>query len=71
MSVVKFLQSFKEGDKVVFKAEPAYQKGAYHFKFHGRFGIVTGQRGECYTVSMSDQGKQKTIIVHPVHLQRM
>ncbi|MDO8643100.1 MAG: 50S ribosomal protein L21e [Candidatus Woesearchaeota archaeon] len=71
MSVVKFLQQFKEGDKVVLKAEPGYQKGAYHFKFHGRFGIVTGQQGKCYTVAMSDQGKQKNLIVHPVHLKRL
>ena len=70
MSVVRFLQTFKEGEKVGLKAEPAYQKGAYHFKFHGRSGIVTGRQGGCYTVAMSDQGKQKTIIVHPVHLQR-
>ena len=60
MSVVRFLQTFKEGET----------KGAYHFKFHGRSGIVTGRQGGCYTVAMSDQGKQKTIIVHPVHLQR-
>ena len=70
MSLVKFLQQFNVGDQVLLKAEPSYQKGAYHYKFHGLSGIVTGARGRCYTVSMSDQGKQKTLIVHPVHLRK-
>ncbi len=68
--MVRFLQTFKEGDPVVLKAEPAYQKGVYHFKFHGRSGVVTGSRGNCYLVALNDQGAQKQVIVHPVHLQK-
>lgn len=69
--MVRFLQTFKEGDTVILKAEPAYQKGAYHYKFHGRTAVVTGTQGHCYTVAMSDQGKEKNLIVHPVHLKRI
>ncbi len=68
LSLVKFFQEFKQGDKVVLKANSAYQKGAYHYRFHGSAGQVTGQQGACYTVAINNKGKEKSLIVHPVHL---
>ena len=66
VSITRFLQGFKEGDKVILKAEPAYQNP----RFHGKSGVVTGKRGDCYTVSIHDYKKEKIIIVHPVHLKK-
>ncbi len=34
------------------------------FKKHKR------QKGKCYEVLIIDRGKQKTLIVHPVHLKK-
>ncbi|MBN1645559.1 50S ribosomal protein L21e [Candidatus Woesearchaeota archaeon] len=65
-----FLQSFKEGDRVVLKAEPAYQKGMYHPRFHGKRAVVVGKKGDCYECQFKDIDKQKIVIVHPVHLQK-
>lgn len=65
----KFFQSFEKGDKVVLKAEPAYQKGMYHPRFHGSSGEVRGRKGECYIVQIKDVNKKKHLIVHPVHIK--
>ena len=70
ISIRNFVQTFKIGDKVVLYAEPAYQKGMYLPRFHGRTVDVIGKRGRCYQVSFVDQNKAKSIIVHPVHLRR-
>jgi len=67
ISITKYFQEFKEGDKAVLKAEPAYQNGMYPLKFHGKICVVSGKRGKCYEVTIRD-GKQKTLLVHPVHL---
>ncbi len=66
-----FLQSFIEGDRVALNAEPAYQKGLYNLRFHGKTGTVTGRTGACYEVRIRDFNKMKTCIVHPVHLKKV
>ena len=64
----RFLQEFDEGQKVLLKAFPSYQKGLFCLRFHGKIGQVTGKQGDCYTVSIKDGKKAKECIVHPVHL---
>ncbi len=71
ISISRYFAEFKVGDKVVLKAEPAYQNGIYHLRFHGKVCIVNGKRGECYELEILDGGKKKMIIVHPIHLKGM
>ena len=71
VSVSKYLQEFSKGDKVCLKAEPAVQDGTYFRRFHGRTGIVKSKRGECYSVTIEDQNKEKTVVVHPIHLRKI
>ncbi len=71
ISLKKFFQDFKEGDKVVLKAETAYQKGMYYPRFHGKSGLILGKQGECCQVLIKDGRKEKLLIVHPVHLMRV
>jgi large subunit ribosomal protein L21e len=71
ISLRSFFADFKEGDRVVLKAEPAYQKGMYYPRFHGRSGIVINKKGHCYEVLIKDGNKEKLLIVHPVHLLRV
>ena len=70
LSLRKYLQTFKEGDVVKLSVEPSVQKGMYYPMFHGKKATVNCKRGKCYEVSINDRGKQKTLIVHPVHLKR-
>ncbi|MEM4264094.1 MAG: 50S ribosomal protein L21e [Candidatus Woesearchaeota archaeon] len=71
ISVSKFFAAFKIGEKVVLKAEPAYQKGVFHLRFYGKAGIIKGKRGDCYELEICDGGKKKLLIVHPLHLKRL
>jgi large subunit ribosomal protein L21e len=70
ISLTRYLQSFKEGEKVLLSVEPAVQKGMYSAKFIGKSGIIKRKDGKCYEVSIKDHNKEKTLIVHPVHLRR-
>jgi len=70
ISIRRYSQIFNSGDRVILYAEPAVQKGMYFPRFYGRCGTVTGKRGKCYEVSIKDGGKEKTLIVHPVHLKK-
>ena len=71
ISITSFLKIYEPGDRVVLKAEPAYQKGMYYRRFHGLSGIVTKKRGFCYEVDIKDNNKQKSVIVHPIHLKKV
>tara|TARA_Y100000310_G_scaffold78902_1_gene75582 strand:+ start:3982 stop:4278 length:297 start_codon:yes stop_codon:yes gene_type:complete len=73
ISLRKYFQEFKEGEKVLLKVEPSIQKGVYFRRFHSKIGIVKGKKGNCYTVSINDmkKGKQKTLMIHPVHLKKV
>ena len=70
ISLARFLQNFNINDKVILAAEPAYQKGMYHPRFHNKSGIVKAKQGICYKVEIKDGGKLKTFIIHPIHLKK-
>ena len=61
--ISRFLQSFKEGETVNLSADPAYQRGMYHPRFHGK-------TGNCYEVEIVDGKKAKLLIIHPIHLRK-
>lgn len=70
ISLTRYFAEFKEGERVLFAAEPAVQKGMYYPRFHGKTGIVKGYQGRCLQVMLKDGNAKKMIIVHPVHLRR-
>ena len=70
ISIKKYFQEFKTGDKVILKAEPAVQTGMYFRRFHNKTGVVKGKKGKCYEIIIKDGRKEKMLIVHPVHLRR-
>jgi large subunit ribosomal protein L21e len=71
ISLTNYFQKFNKGDIVSLVAEPAVQKGMYFPRFHGKRGTVKGTSGECYKVSITDGGKEKIMVVHPVHLKKV
>ena len=71
ISILNFFQELKNGEIVQLLAEPAYQKGMYFRRFHGKTGIVNGKKGKCYEILIKDFNKEKKLIVHPVHLKKL
>jgi len=61
------VESFEEGDSVHLAIDPSVP-GAFHPKFNGRTGVVTGQQGDAYTVRVTDGNGEKTVISPPAHL---
>lgn len=71
LSIRRYLQDFKAGQRVILKAQPIMQKGLYFRRFHGRSGIVLAKQGNCYKVEVQDADTTKVIIVHPAHLKQV
>jgi large subunit ribosomal protein L21e len=71
ISISRFMQSFKAGQKVHLIPESAMHKGDYHTRFIGKTGTVKASRGKCYEVAITDGNKEKLLIVHPIHLKMM
>ncbi len=71
ISVTRFLQEFKEGEKVLIDPEPSFQKNLPFRRFIGKVGTVVGRRGKAYIVEFKDGRKVKNLICLPVHLRRL
>ena len=63
------MQKFDAGQKVHLTIEPSVHKGMYHSRFIGKTGIIKSARGRCYEVAITDGGKEKTLLIHPIHLK--
>ena len=70
-AIAEFVKTFSIGDRVALGVESSYHKGLYHPRFFGRVGKISGKKGKCYEVAIVDQHKEKTLLVHPVHLKRL
>tara|TARA_Y100000310_G_scaffold248931_1_gene254913 strand:- start:16 stop:306 length:291 start_codon:yes stop_codon:yes gene_type:complete len=70
ISLSKYFQVLNKGDKVNLKTNPSVQKGRFFPRFHGLTGTVTGKKGFCYEVKIVDGRKEKTLYVHPIHLNK-
>ncbi len=69
LSLRRYFQKFNLNDKVALVMEPRVHKGIFNLRFYGRVGIITGQQGSCYSIKIMDGNKEKTLVVHPVHLR--
>ena len=66
--ITKGLQTFEEGEKVNIVIDPSVHKGMPFSRFHGLTGIVIGERGSAYEISVKDGDKTKTVVARPEHL---
>jgi len=65
-----YFQEFKEGDRVAVVRELAVQP-KFPKQIQGRSGVVQSKRGNSYIVNIKDLNKEKTYIIHPVHLKKL
>ena len=75
LSLRQYFKVFNEGDKVVLVNNPTYQDGMFFRRFYGSIGTVvkklSEKRDTCYHVSIKDHGKEKIVIVHPMHMKKV
>jgi len=65
-----YFQEFKEGDRVAVIRELAVQP-KFPKQIQGRSGVVRSKIGNSYIVNIKDLNKEKTYIIHPVHLRKL
>ncbi len=63
------IQEYEVGQKVHLKIDPSVPDGRYHPRFDGQTGEVAGKQGKSFKVSITDGGKEKTLIVSAAHLR--
>jgi len=66
----QWFQDLGKGDRVAVVRELAVQP-KFPKKLQGRSGVVEGKRGHSYIVKIKDLNKEKTYIIHPVHLRKL
>ncbi|MFA5142217.1 MAG: 50S ribosomal protein L21e [Candidatus Woesearchaeota archaeon] len=71
ISIRKFFQEFKNGDRAALVVDPSYLRGYYHARHHGKSGIIVGMKGSCYKIQINDKNKAKVLVIHPLHLKRL
>ena len=66
----RYFQDFKQGDRVAVIRELAMNP-KFPKQLQGRSGVVESKRGNSYIVKIKDLNKDKTYIIHPVHLKKL
>lgn len=66
----RYFNEFKEGERVAVIQELAMNP-KFPNKLQGRSGVIIGMRGSSYIVKINDLNKEKTYIIHPVHLKKL
>lgn len=66
----QYFQDFDKGDRITvireLTCEPKFPK-----QIQGRSGVIESKRGSSYLVKIKDLNKEKTYIIHPVHLKKL
>jgi large subunit ribosomal protein L21e len=65
-----YFQEFEEGTRVAVIMEQSLNP-KFPKQIQGRTGIIVGRRGRSYLIKMNDLNKEKTYIIHPVHLKKI
>ncbi|MEK6914029.1 MAG: 50S ribosomal protein L21e [Nanoarchaeota archaeon] len=65
-----YFQKFEKGDRVSVNRELSFQP-KFPKQLQGRSGIIESPRGNSYLIKINDLNKEKTYIIHPVHLRKL
>ena len=66
----EYFKKFDEGERVSVIRELSVQP-KFPLQLQGRSGVISGKRGNNYLVKINDMKKEKTYIIHPIHLRRL
>jgi large subunit ribosomal protein L21e len=65
----KLLHKYNLHDKALIMIDPSIHAGMPHSRYHGKVGVVKGQRGRSYLIELKEGGKIRKLIVRPEHLR--
>ena len=70
LGLSRLFQTLKPGDKVALMPTIG-SKTPFPLRMTGKTGIVIGQRGKAFVVSIKDGNKEKKIIARKIHLKKL
>lgn len=65
----RMLVDYEVGQRVDIVINPSFHKGMPHKRYHGKTGVVTGQRGRAILVDVKLGKAIKPLIIRPEHLK--
>lgn len=66
----EYFKKLSDGDRVCIVEEKSVCS-SFPKRLQGRSGVVSGSRGNSKIIKLSDGNKEKTFIIHPVHLKKL
>ena len=66
----KYFADFETGDRVAVVRELAMTP-KFPKTLQGKSGVIKDKRGNSYLVKINDLNKEKTYIIHPIHLKKL
>ena len=63
------VQEYEPGQTVHLRLDPSVPDGRFHPRFNGQTGTIVEKQGAAYKISITDRGKEKTLIAKPAHLR--
>ena len=70
LSLSKYFQEFKVGDKVAIIRDQALNPG-FPERIQGRTGTVIGTRGKAHLIKLNEGNAVKVHIIRPLHLKKL
>jgi|TARA_B100001964_G_C13872213_1_gene439212 large subunit ribosomal protein L21e len=70
LKLSKYFKEIEEGSRVAIVTD-AGVRAAFPKRLKGLSGKVEGSRGKFKLVKLKDGNKEKTFIIHPVHLRKL
>ena len=67
-TVEKYLQEFKQGDRVIIDIDSSSQKSMPHFRYQGSAGTIAEKRGMGYVVNVRLGNKEMRLSTKPEHI---
>lgn len=65
----RVMHQYEIGDRVAIVLDGAQHRGMPHRRFQGKTGLIAGEQGRAYIVSVKDQNMSKTVVARPEHLR--
>ncbi len=71
LTVNDHLKHFSLGEKVLINQKPYYKGAMPHMRYRNKVAEVIEKRGSHYVLRLIDGNKEKILISHPVHLEKI
>ncbi len=69
LNISRVIHDYSEGDRVAIVIDGGQQMGMPHRRFQGKTGLIKGQQGKAWVVSVKDGNMLKTVVARPEHLR--